>query len=283
VPDPVAFRTSLKVTLEHKGNRAESEDGWYIERPDYWSSVAFWYQTGEPAPREPLPGWPERCVPWRQHHLVRAFRGAHAGSGRVEVRTEGFFGGRPALTWTGAEPESRITLPFTVTEAGRYAVRLLAFGQPGGGRFYVGLSGSEESVDVEFGTAGFCEQDLLLGTHHLAAGEHRLEVRAIRGGLFSGELLRLLPLPPEATRERSRPGYEDHFIRLGIGRATYAYRLAYDRLPVSLEELAGSGIMPERYLTDEDGNPLRSRLDRDALLVEAVAWTHRFYGLDARR
>ena len=42
------FTKSLKVAIEHKGNRDESEDGFFLERPDFFSSVAFWYQTGEP-------------------------------------------------------------------------------------------------------------------------------------------------------------------------------------------------------------------------------------------
>ena len=42
-------------TVEHMGNFEESEDGFFIERPDFLSSVAFWYQTGKPKPQPPLP------------------------------------------------------------------------------------------------------------------------------------------------------------------------------------------------------------------------------------
>ena len=99
------------------------------------------------------------------------------------------------------------------------------------------------------------------------------------------ELLRLLALPPEADRT-VRTHHEAHFIRLGIGRAIYAYRLAYDELPDSLERLVQSGVMPERYLKDENGLPLKARREGAYLVVESTApngWTHRWQGLDARR
>src|SRR5437016_5658987 len=53
--DPINFDRSLRFTIEHKGNRPASEDAWYIERPDFLSSIAFWYQTGEPKPFGHLP------------------------------------------------------------------------------------------------------------------------------------------------------------------------------------------------------------------------------------
>ena len=98
-------------------------------------------------------------------------------------------------------------------------------------------------------------------------------------------MLRLLKLPPEAKRE-VRTDNKAHFIRLGIGRAVYAYRLAYDQLPDSLETLVESGIMSARYLKDENNLPLRSRRDGDYLVVESTGpngWSHRWQGRDARR
>ena len=98
-------------------------------------------------------------------------------------------------------------------------------------------------------------------------------------------MLRLLKLPDEANREVKNHN-EAHFIRLGIGRAVYAYRLAYDALPESLEALVESGIMEPRYLTDENGYVLLCRRENDYLHVESTApdgWQKQFKGLDARR
>jgi len=99
------------------------------------------------------------------------------------------------------------------------------------------------------------------------------------------ELLRLLRLPSEVTRE-IKTHNEAHFIRLGIGRAVYAYRLANDKLPKSLEFLVESGFMPDRYLTDENNYKLKSYVDGEYFAVESTApngWKHRWLGFDARR
>ncbi len=62
VTDPVVFNTGIKVTFEHMGWISPDENPDYKshswnEREDDYSSVAFWYQTGEPtfnarAPKE---------------------------------------------------------------------------------------------------------------------------------------------------------------------------------------------------------------------------------------
>jgi hypothetical protein len=291
VPDPVGFTKSLMLTMEHKGNRDNAEEAWYVERPDFFSSIAFWYQTGLPKSFGYLPPWPERAVPWKTHHLVRTFRFAEkTGDSPITVTTEGFFGSRPALMWHATVPEETLTLPFTVEEAGRYAVRLLAFAAPQHGVFDIAIDGAMVMESASLAAPDFEESDLLLGTHELAAGKHTLSFRARAGAdgkahPLAVELLRLLKLPPEANREIKNEN-EAHFIRLGIGRALYAYRLAYDELPDSLETLIASGIMPDRYLTDENGYPIAAHLEDGCFVATSTregGWTHRWQGLDARR
>lgn len=287
VLDSVGFTKSLKLTIEHKGNREIPEEAWYIERPDFFSSVAFWYQTGLPKRFGDLPPWPDRCVPWTNIHLVPSLpRLQQDDPGRVSVRTTGFFGGRPALCWNPVQTVARLTIRFDVTNAGRHAIRLTALSSPTGGLFDVEIDGTTalRGVDLHSNEGG--ELDLLLGTHILAAGVHTLTfVASESGGMLSVEMLRLLRLPPEANREPKNHN-EAHFVRLGIGRATYAFRLAYGRLPESLQELVDSGIMEPRYLADENGFALVSRRESDYLIVESTAdggWRHQWQGFDARR
>jgi hypothetical protein len=286
----VNFEESLKVTMEHKGNRDVPEEAWYIERPDYFNSVAFWYQTGLPKPFGELPPWPDRNVPWENHHLVRAYRHAETLGAPLEVQTSGFFGGRPNLFWPNASAEGRLTLPFTVAEAGRYAVRLIAFTSHDYGAFDVELDGAAVRRGVEFRADEGEELDLLLGIHELWAGEHTLSFTASTAkgrepGYLGLEVLKLLKLPPEADREVKNEN-EAHFIRLGIGRAVYAYRLAYDELPESLEALIEAGMMEERYLRDENGHPILARREGEVFHTESTApdgWKMDWRGLDARR
>jgi hypothetical protein len=289
--DPVGFTKSLKVAIEHKGNRENSEEAWFVERPDFLSSVAYWYQTGKPKLFGNLPPYPERCVPWEWHHLVKTWTKAKIeGEGKLIVQAVGFFGGRPSLKWQNLEAESKLTLPFTVKKDGRYAVRLMTFTSPDNGIFEIQLDGKTIISEANFQDQSFEEKDLLLGTHILSQGEHTLTFCAkptASGKVLplSLETLRLLELPPEVNRE-VKTHNEAHFIRLGIGRAVYAYRLAYDELPASLDALVQSDMMSSRYLTDENGYKLESSCDGEYLSVKSTApngWKYSWVGLDARR
>ena len=292
--DPVGFTRSLRLAIEHKGNYDDDLEGFYLERPDFLSSVAFWYQTGEPKRFGRLPPWHERRVPWRQQHLVRAFRQAQStGRAKVQVQTQGFFGARPLLAWPNREIGARLTLPFSVEEDGRYAVRLTAMQGPQFGRYGISIDG-KDAGEGDFRVQEDGELDLLLGTRTASEGDAPVDVfRAVEvpseGGRavkpLAVEMLRLLKLPPPAVR-KIKTHNEAHFVRLGIGRSLYAYRLAYGQLPDSLDALVKSGIMPARYLKDENGLPLKAWREGEYLVVESAApggWKYRWQGLDPRR
>lgn len=290
IADPVRFTQSLKVTMEHKGNAVLSEDAWYIERPDFFSSVAFWYQTGLPKPSEPLPTYPERGAPWKTHLLVRALRHLKTqGSVAVAARPTGMFGGRPTLMIEQAENGSAVLVPFTVTEPGRYALRMTGFA--GTGAFAVEVNGNPAHAGISFRPMGFAQgyntPDVALGTHALTAGEHTLTLRPVGNETCSLgiESLRLLPLPTPAVRE-PKTNNEAHFYRIAIGRAVYTYRLVHDTLPESLHALHEGGILDSRYLHDENGYLFESGVSEGAFWVKSTgptAWTHAWRGLDARR
>lgn len=288
LPDPVFFDKSLRLAIEHKGNLPVDEDGFFLERPDFFSSVAFWYQTGRPKAWPALPSWAERRVPWEQHHLVRAFLKARSTSPeRPEIETSGFFGARPVLSWPNRTPGAILTLPFTVARDGRHALRLTAAKKPAAGVFDVLLDG-KKLLTADFRAPEPAEEDLPLGVLALSKGDHTLSFQAADGkaaGPLTVEMLRLLPLPPEAAR-KVRTHHEAHFIRLAIGRAVYAYRLAYGQVPESLDTLVKVKVLPERYLRDENNLPLKSQRRDGALTVESSGpepWKHSWQGLDARR
>jgi hypothetical protein len=290
LPDPVHFTKSLKVAIEHKGNRDVDTDAFFVERPDFFSSVAFWYQEGEPKPQEPLPAWKDRRIPWDQHHFVRAYRRAEAPGGTsVIVDTSGLFGARPVILWPNHTPDAVLTFPFEIADDGRYALRLTAGSGPGFGAYTVEID-TNILRTAHFKAAEAAEVDLSLGTLALAKGLHTISFHAVAtaeepAAPLTIEMLRTLKLPPEATRA-VKTHHEAHFIRLGIGRAVYAYRMAYDKLPDSLQTLVTTGMMPERYLKNENNEPLASRVEGDFFIVEskgAEPWTHRWQGLDARR
>lgn len=287
IADAVNFDHSLKVAIEHKGNLPEDTAGFFVERPDFISSVAFWYQEGEPAPWTPLPGWNERRVPWQHHHFVRNFQAARQSLGEaVRIDTSGLFGARPVLLWANRAPDASVSFPFEVKDDGEYALRLTAASAGDHGKYDIAIDGKSAGT-LDFRTPDGSELDLSLGRRAITKGSHTITFKATRDqpGPLAIEMLRLLKLPPAAKRE-PKTHHEAHFVRLAIGRAAYAFRLAFGRVPESLDELVKSGILDARYLNDENNVPLISRREGEYLVVESTAgevWKHKWTGLDARR
>jgi hypothetical protein len=200
------------------------------------------------------------------------------------------FGARPVLNWTNTEPGAQLILPFTIDAAGRFAVRLIAAASQDFGAYDIELDDHVALAAALFRSPDSEELDLSLGSHQLKAGPHTLSFRALaldgpRAKPISVEVLRVLRLPAEATRTQ-KTHHEAHFIRLGIGRAVYAYRLAYGELPKNLEVLVKAELMSSRYLADENGKELKSICEGGVFRVESGGpngWTHTWVGLDARR
>jgi len=71
IPDPVNFRKSLRVEIEHKGAQdfPDGQGTGYIERDDLMSSVAYWYQIEPHKPWPALPPGPAR-LPFHERDLA---------------------------------------------------------------------------------------------------------------------------------------------------------------------------------------------------------------------
>ncbi len=221
------------------------------------------------------------------------FCNAKTTGGKLIVEAQGFFGARPLLRWRNREVGARLTLPFTVAEDGKYALRLSAMQDPAYGLYTVFID-KKKVGEADFRGPEENELDLPLGTRRLKQGEHKLifEAKSIsapgqpdKAKSMTVEALRLLKLPKKAVRE-VKTDNEAHFVRLGIGRSLYAYRLVYGKLPDSLEEMVKAGIMPKKYLKDENDVPLKAWREGDYMVVQSVGpvhWKHQWTGLDPRR
>jgi hypothetical protein len=77
IPDPVTFKKSLRVEIQHKGSQQfpDGAGSGFIERDDLMSSVAFWYQTEPHKPWAPLPPGPER-LPFHERTLLKGHEAA---------------------------------------------------------------------------------------------------------------------------------------------------------------------------------------------------------------
>jgi len=182
IADPVTFTKSLRVEIEHKGF-AFNEDGsvrtGFTERPDDFSSVAFWYQT---EPHKPYPAMPVGYARlFYDYGTIIEAEGlvpnATATRGDVTLQRGRRWSGRGQLVWEPDAPGETLTVPFNVKDAGTHVVLMLASHSPAGGVFETEIDGNRlgEPMDL-FGSSPSVEEHVL-GASELDAGEHRLTVR----------------------------------------------------------------------------------------------------------
>ncbi len=93
IPDPVPFKKSLRVEIEHKGSQTfpDGKSSGFIERDDLMASVAFWYQTEPHKPWPALPPGADR-LPYHDNLLLKghdAVAGAKHSDAPVEVQPVG--------------------------------------------------------------------------------------------------------------------------------------------------------------------------------------------------
>jgi Protein of unknown function (DUF2961) len=89
IPDPVTFKKSLRVEIQHKGAQ-DFPDGTrtgFTERDDMFSSVAFWYQIEPHKPLPELPPGPAR-LPLRDVTLLTSAEAKSARHSDAPVAVE---------------------------------------------------------------------------------------------------------------------------------------------------------------------------------------------------
>jgi len=122
VNDPIVFQTGIKVVFEHFGWISPDENPEYRsmswnEREDDYSSVAFWYQTGESTFEARAPHGRERALPSLDRVIVYARDHgdeAHHGVGVAEQQQLGFYEGPQLLYRPPASDDAWLEVPFEV-------------------------------------------------------------------------------------------------------------------------------------------------------------------------
>lgn len=124
INDPVVFRKGIKVTLEHFGwispdENAEHKTTSWNEREDDYSSVAFWYQTGQPTFDARAPHARERALPRleRVTAYARDFTDApHHSDGDVVRQQLDFYEGPQLLFKPRDATGGWLEIPFDVAK-----------------------------------------------------------------------------------------------------------------------------------------------------------------------
>ena len=180
IPDPVPFQKSLHVEIEHSGwtntpsGRVHSG---FEERPDDFSSVAFWYQTPFRTDLPPLPYGPAR-LPYGNATVIDTetlLPKVTSENGNVEVQ-RGVFWEQNILFFSRSGKGSSLTIPFQVAEAGRYEVMPTLISSYDYGIYTAQLDGKPVGGSMNlYASDVLMPQGYPLGRFDLAKGEHILK------------------------------------------------------------------------------------------------------------
>lgn len=185
INDPVHFRTSLKVTIEHKGvmfnDKGQVISG-FMERPDLFASVAYWYQTGQAKRYATLPPAEERVVPRYAAEfetLAKAFKPTPADT-QLQVQDGGYSEGKQVLAQF-TKPDGVLAVPFKLDKPHAGLAYLKLTRSFDYGQWRVSLDGKVlpgmDRLDLYASTVVPSSFDL--GALDLAAGEHTLKFECL--------------------------------------------------------------------------------------------------------
>jgi hypothetical protein len=195
VPDPVPFTKSLRVQIEHAGwtyNADGTVRSGFEERPDFFSSVAFWYQQGvnEDLPEPPYGN--ERLPHGNalQIEVENSLPDVTVEKGEASVQKEVFWS-KDILFFKSQGPGSKINIPIDVSKDGRYELIAQVAQAPDYGDYVATLDGklanaktvTWASYDVpppdaevirNYSSEMYVAPDHMLGWFEITQGRHTL-------------------------------------------------------------------------------------------------------------
>ncbi|HVN03955.1 MAG TPA: DUF2961 domain-containing protein [Bryobacteraceae bacterium] len=151
IPDPIPFTKSLWAGIEHAGwtyNADGSLRSGFEERPDYFSSTAFWYQKGV---NEDLPELPygEARLPLgnaQQIAVEDSIEAVTTEKGKASVQKEVDWG-RDLLFLAAEGAGSRLNVPLDIPDTGRYEIVARIAQAPDYGDYVALLDGKPTNTD----------------------------------------------------------------------------------------------------------------------------------------
>jgi hypothetical protein len=151
VPDPIPFSQSLWAGIEHYGWTANADGSvrsGFEERPDYFSSVAFWYQEGVNQGLSEPPYGEERLPLGnaRQIAVEDSIKEVTTEKGKAAVQW-GVDWGKDLLFLEAEGKGARINIPLDNAESGRYEIVARTAQAPDYGDYVALLDGEATNLD----------------------------------------------------------------------------------------------------------------------------------------
>ena len=186
VTDPIHFKKSLRFEIEHKGEMEDTNGkgtSSFAERPDLFSSVAFWYQTGQAKRFATLPPAQERVVSTVRVEFEELQKQSRVEPGNVAIGSQynSLYSNNRSLSAPIEQPGQTMIVPFELADDNTGFVRLRLVEYLDYGSFEVSLDGKVikglEQVNLYNDTLGV--QTFELGEMTLAKGKYELRFKAI--------------------------------------------------------------------------------------------------------
>lgn len=182
LPDPVTFKKSLHLEIEHKGYQKfpDGKSDGCIERDDLFSSVAIWYQTEPHKPWPALPAGIDR-LPFHEKLLLKgheAVASAKHSNHTLEVQGLGGVTDGKQLWLKPTDDQGWVEVSFQTDKDQPLGLGWKVTHSWDYGIYRVKLDGKEIGhFDLYAPTITQAEHKL--GTHQLAAGKHTLRFECI--------------------------------------------------------------------------------------------------------
>ena len=148
IADPVIFNTSLKFEIERRGYIMNSR-GEVVHhsgpRPDYWSTVSYWYQDSIAEPWCEFPPYKNRVNPEIVLHLPQVVDTMKHSDG-VKLEVNDYSRATWTKPWFRVQNDtigSWVEIPFEVKEKGTYSLSLFQHLRDDNGIWKVFIDGKE--------------------------------------------------------------------------------------------------------------------------------------------
>jgi len=213
LPDPIAFKKSLRAEIEHKGSQKfpDGTSSGFIERDDLMSSVAFWYQIEPHKPWPALPPGAER-LPFRELALItgepataQAKHSDHPVNAQNAKRltTDGKY-----LLFAPSDDKGWLEINFKLDKEVSTELFAKLIKLPRGGKYRVSLDGAELGV-VDFYSVKIGNDTIKWPARSLAAGDHVLRFDCVgKGDASQGYSLGFDALLTRALVYTRPPGFD---------------------------------------------------------------------------
>jgi hypothetical protein len=181
IKDPIRFAKSLKVEIEHKGGMTDEQGktvSYFHDRPDLFSSVAFWYQTGKAKQYTKLSPLAERVPPATTVEFEKCLEASKPSpaDARMKAVQSNMFSASQFLLTRFTNEKTTMIVPFTLKSNAGGIARLYLATSPESGIWSFALDDKIIGAEVDLYSPTQGIREIRVGMVELDAGEHTLKM-----------------------------------------------------------------------------------------------------------